>query len=147
VALQGAILSAETQHEKEIISFDDQLAQLRFNLESQIRISDDTVATAKRRAADLEQSILVAKSDLEKSEALAKQVIQSIAMVVVIALSVFSIWFPDFKSIYLQIALAIIYAVSIKLVAKCLENFTERMVSFMFPSKRSFLQGLEQARI
>jgi hypothetical protein len=146
LAMQEAVLSTEVRYESKINSFDAQLAQLKFNLESQTKISDDAVAAGKRKAAELEQSILVAKGDLERCEGLARRLIGSVVILLVAVLSVFSIVFPDFNNIYFRLALAAIYIASIKAVIKFLDKITEWIVSILFPSKRSYLLGLEKAR-
>lgn len=147
LSMQEAVLSAELSLEEKTTSFDSQLTQLKFTLDSQTRILDEKSSTEKRRAADLEQSILMATNDIHSAERRAKRILAGIVISASAALSLFSIFYPDYTSIYLQIGLAIIYILSIKFVVNYWERFTSWLVSFMFSSKRSYLLGLEQARI
>lgn len=145
-AMQEVIAATEGKLETEKFTFNEQLAQLRFNLESQDLAISQTRSAEQGRLAELERKILLARSALEKKQRLAKAIVSAVASVLVAVPSLAAIICPDYRNLLFEVVLVLAYVASIKFASAWLERFSSWLVSFMFSADKSFILGLEQAR-
>jgi hypothetical protein len=146
LAMQGALAETETQAATAKSSFDEQLAQLRFNLESKDLALDQVRSDREKRQADLEDRILIAKNTLARRERKAKTLIKIAVSVIVAIPSIISILLPGYKSLYIQAVLVCAYLATFKFAEGWLERLAGWLISNLFLSDRRFIAGLEEGR-
>ncbi|MGS0999360.1 hypothetical protein [Rhodanobacter sp. UC4451_H18] len=147
LAMQEIVQGAEEQLALSQVSFNDQLAQLQFNLETQARVTEGLAKTARDNLENISQKISIEANKLQTNEAGARRILKYGGAVFVGVPSLIAILFPDYQSWPLKIVLAVAFICGMGITAPFVSRVIDRLVEKMFPSQRSYLMGLEQARL
>jgi hypothetical protein len=146
-SMQAVAYGAESKLEEREEYFNDQLVQLRFNLSSQGLALEAAEATAARKAVELEQKISIAKAGIARAESKARRAIEVSVALITSVPAIVAIIYPSYPNVWLRIVIAVLYVASLRFASRSLRRLSTWIVSLMFSARRSYLHGLEQARI
>lgn len=146
-SMQAVAYGAESRLEEREEYFDNQLTQLRFNLSSQGLALEAAESTAAKKATELEQKISIAKAGIARTESKARRTIEASVALITSVPAIVAIVYPDYPNFLFRIVIAALYVASLRFASRSLRRLSAWIVSLMFSSRRSYLHGLEQARI
>jgi hypothetical protein len=145
--MQNVLADQQIKSEQDQRSFNDQLAQLEFNLETKERQYTQSMNEVRDHTSKVDRQIREAEERLESSERRAVLVIRLITGAIAMCASLISIIWPDYTSVGLRILLALIYLASVKFVSKWLKFGAQWFASKMFKSQRLYIAGLRAAQL
>lgn len=95
----------------------------------------------------ISQDISIAENGLRTKENKLRKILMYGGAIFVAAPSLFGILFPDYQSWPLKVVLAIIFIAGMGVASPFISRVIDWFVGRMFSSRRSYLKGLEQARL
>jgi hypothetical protein len=145
LVLQSAVETQEEKRFEDRRKFDEQLAQLGFDLMS----AENALQTVRQeelaRGEEIARRISDAVGKLSWRERRMQRVFHSLFSVIGVSVSLVSILLPEFGGLVFKAILAVVFLASVPWVNSIFDSWSKRIVARMYVSERRYISGLRDA--